>query len=1016
MKSFNLSAIAIKNQPLVRFLIVAFFIIGTYCYLHLSQKEDPEFNFKTMVVTVYWPGATSMQVEKQIIERLEQYLKEVPKVNRLYGYAKPGEAQFFIDLEEGISKQDIQESWYQVRKKVADIKHLLPEEIIGPYFNDEFGDVYGSIYALVGDGYSFAELKTYAEDIRGELLHIPEVGKVLIIGDQPQKIYIEVSQAKIASLGIDPQVIIDTIRKQNTLQPAGVIRTNTNEVTVRLSGAFDSIESMRDVNIRANDNSFRLGDIAAVYRGYQDPPTFKIHFNGKEAVALIVSMKENQDVLDLGKSLEKTITRIQKSLPVGVEIYQVSNQPQVVEHAVEGFVHSLFEAIIIVLVVSFFSLGMRAGTVVAISIPLVLSITFMCMYFWNIDLQRVSLGALIISIGLLVDDAMITTEMMMRKLEEGFSRVKAVTFAYTSTAFPMLTGTLITVAGFLPIGLAKSDTGEYTFSILSVVGISLIVSWFVAVFFTPYIGYILLKETKAHAHEEHQSRLYKFIREKVEFCVDNSRLTIIITVIAFIFSIFGFHYVQKQFFPPSERPELIVNMKLPEGSPFSLMQQEVQRLETILAADDKIINYTTYIGGNSPRFYLPLNIDQNRINESQTVIMTKGGDDREKVLNKLNQVLEEDFPMVTPQITRLENGPPVGYPIQFRITGKDPKILFDIASQVTSIVKNNPSTYGVNSDWGKAFNQVLLVDNEKARALGLAGSDIAANLNVVLSGYVITKYREGTELIDMEARGQLIDRSKLSNLKDINIYSPSGKYIPLDQLVYFSNGVEENEIWKRDGALAMTISANVVGNTEPLGIALKLNEELNSIREKLPPGYQITIEGVAKSSADAEASIIAVLPLAVFVMLLLLMLQLKSFQRVVLVFLTAPLGLIGVTLTLLVFNFPFGFVAMLGLIALMGMIMRNSVILIDQIEQNIKQGAPAYDAIIKATVERFRPIMLTALAAILAMIPLLRSIFWGAMAATIMGGLLAATILTIVFLPALYAWWFKIKKEVRPPS
>jgi len=1011
MKSFNLSAIAIKNQPLVRFLIIASFIIGTYCYFHLSQKEDPEFNFKVMIVTVYWPGATSIQVEQQILQRLEQHLKEIPKVNKLYGYGKPGEAQFYIELDEGINKQEIQKSWYQVRKKIADIRHLLPDEIIGPYFNDEFGDVYGSIYALVGDGFNFAELKSYAEDIRRELLHIPEVGKVLIIGDQQQKIYIEFSQSKIASLGINPQIIIDTIRKQNTLQSAGIVRTKTNEITVRLSGAFDSLESMRNINIRANENSFRLGDIAEVYRGYQDPPTFKIHFNGKEAIALIISMKENRDVLVLGDSLSKVFQNIQKNLPVGIEIYQVSNQPQVVKHAVEGFIHSLFEAIIIVLIVSFFSLGLRAGTVVAISIPLVLSITFIFMYLFNIDLQRVSLGALIISIGLLVDDAMITTEMMMRKLEEGFNAIKAVTFAYISTAFPMLTGTLITVAGFLPIGLAKSDTGEYTFSILSVVGISLIVSWFVAVFFTPYIGYILLKKNKSHPHEAEQPRIYKFVHQSVKFCIDHRKMTVCMTFLMFLLSIFSFQFVNKQFFPASERPELLVNMTLPEGSPFSLMEKEVNRLEKILATDTRIINYTTYIGGNSPRFYLALNIDQNRTNFSETVLMTKGGKTREKVLNDLNQLLEKDFPMVTPQVTRLENGPSVGYPIQFRITGKNPKILFDFASQITSIIKNNPYTYGVNSDWGKIFNQVLLVDNDKVRALGLSGSDISANLNLVLSGYLITKYREETELIDMEVRGQTLERSNLSNLKNINIYSPSGKYIPLDQLVYFTNNVEENKIWERDGSLAITISANVVGNIEPLDIALKLNNEIDLVRKKLPPGYQISIEGVAKSSANAQDSIIAVLPLSIFIMLFLLMLQLKSFQRVIIVFLTAPLGLIGVTLTLLIFRFPFGFVAMLGLIALMGMIMRNSVILIDQIEKNITQGTPAYEAIIKATVERFRPIMLTALATILAMIPLLGSIFWGAMAATIMGGLLAATLLTLVFLPALYAWWFKIKRN-----
>ncbi len=1010
MKSLNLSEFALKNQPLIRFLMVVFFIIGTYCYLNLNQKEDPDFNFRTMVISVFWPGATAMQVEQQIIERLEQYLNEVPNAQTLYGYAKPGEAEFYIDLDEGLSKEAINDSWYQARKKVADIKHLLPPEIIGPFFNDEFGDVYGSIYAIVPDGFNYADVKLAADDIRRELLRLPEVGKVLIVGDQPQKIYIEFSHSKLATLGIDPQLILDTIRDQNAMQPAGVVRLPQNEILLRITGAFDSIESIRNTNIHTPNGDFRLGDIAKIHRGYQDPPSFKMHYQGKEALGIIISMKSKRDVLKMGVSLNKAFDSITASLPHGMEIHQVSNQPQVVKTAVHGFVHSLFEAVIIVLIVSFFSLGMRSGAVVAFSIPLVLAITFTFMYLFDIDLQRVSLGALIISIGLLVDDAMIAVEMMLRKLEEGFDAFSAATFAYTSTAFPMLTGTLITIAGFLPIGMARSDTGKYTFSILSVVGISLIASWFVAVIFTPYIGYKILKDHKPTAHDSHDTPTYRFIRNLVATCIDRCKFVIIVTVIAFVVSVLGFKFVQKQFFPPSERPEILVSMQLPEGSPYSATEHEVNKLEKILADDENIVNITTYIGGNTPRFYLPLRLEQNRVNFAQMVIMTKGGETREAVLNRLNKLFNDDFPLVTPQISRLENGPPVGYPIQFQISGKNPDTLYSIAEQVSHVVKDHPNTVGVNNDWGKTFNQQLVIDNDKARAIGVSGQSLAFNLNTILSGYPITKYRENTELIDIEARGEPVERTNIDLLKNINIYSSAGRYIPLDQIVYFKNSVEENRIWRRNGALTITVNANVIGKAEPLDVAKDLYEKLLPIREKLPHGYQINNAGVAKSSATAQESIVAVLPVALCVMMLLLMLQLGSFQRVIIVFLTAPLGLIGVTLTLLLFHMPFGFVAMLGLIALMGMIMRNSVILIDQIETNIKENIPPYEAIIKATVERFRPIMLTALAAILAMIPLLSSIFWGAMAATIMGGLLAATLLTILFLPALYAYWFNIRR------
>lgn len=1005
---FNLSEFALSHQSLVRFFISLFFILIVFSYLHLNEKEDPDYNFRQMVVTVYWPGATADQVEKQILQRLEQYLNGIPHLKSLYGYALPGEAQFFVEVEEGLKKQELDDSWYQVRKKVSDIKHFLPEEIVGPFFNDEFGDVYGTIYALVGNGFSYAQLKTYADDIRRELLRLPDVGKVSVLGDQPQKIYVVASDQKMSTLGIDPQVIIDTIRSQNALQPAGIIRTKNNEIIIRISGAFDSLDSIRNINIHASSGDFRLGDIAEVFRGYEDPPTFKIHYNGKEAVDLIINMKQGKDVMRLGKALDKTMSQIKKSLPAGIQIYQVSNQSEVVKHAVEGFMDSLFIAIAIVLLVSFFSLGFRSGLVVALSIPLVLAITFSSMYLNNNDLQRVSLGALIIAIGLLVDDAMITVEMMKRKLEEGFDLIRAATFAYTSTAFPMLTGTLITIAGFLPMGLAKSDTGVYTSSILSVIGISLIVSWIVAVIFTPYIGYKILKEHKEPT-KVHEKPLYKNIRRSVQKCLDNNKLVILITFLAFVLALVGFLYVHQQFFPPSDRPELLVNLRLPEGSPFLATQREVNKLEQFMVSDKDIISYTTYIGGNSPRFYLPLVIEPNRTNFAQMVILTKGGKYRENEIKKLRKILDENLPLVSSEILRLENGPPIGSPIQIRVSGRSPEVLLNIAGQIENIVKKNPYTSGVYKDWGKSFKITLVVDNDKARALGVSGQDLAQDLNIILNGASITKYREGTELIDIEAKGEPFASYNIDNLKDLNIYSRTGRYISLDNLVHFQSGVEEHKIARRDGALTITVYANVEG-AEPLEVARNIFKELSPIIASLPPGYEITNEGLIKISNSSILSILAVVPATTLLMALILMVELESFQLVLLVFLTAPLGLIGVTLALLAFNYPFGFVAIGGFIALMGMIMRNSVILIDQIEKNIASGLPAYDAIVKAAVDRFRPIMLTAMAAILAMIPLVTNVFWGSMAATIMGGLLVATVLTIFYLPALYAFWFKIKK------
>jgi len=1006
--SLNLSDWAIRNQPLVRFLMIIFFLGGFWAYSQLSQKEDPDFPFNVMVVSVGWPGATAREVQLQILERIEKRLQDVPNLYYLTSYARPGQAVIYIQLEEGTSQEKAQASWYQVRKKVSDLQHELPREVIGPFFNDEFGDVYGSMYAMSGDGYSYAELKSYADAIRLQLLALPDVAKVNIIGIQDEKIYIEFSHLKIATLGLDPQVIIDTTKDQNALQSAGIIRTNDNEIIIRPSGNFDSLESISNLNIHTPKGDFRLGDIANIYRSYQDPPSYKMRYKGKEALGFAISMVSTGNILELGNILKNALKTIETELPAGIEIHQISNQPQVVTHAVNDFLHALMEAIIIIIAISILSLGWRAGLVVSLSIPLVLVITFLIMLFFNMDLQRVSLGAMIIALGLMVDDAMISVEMMLRKLEEGFDKVTAVTFAYTSTAFPMLTGTLITIAGFMPIGLAKSDAGQYTFSLFGVVAISLIVSWFVAVIFAPYIGYHLLKVPKKHHEESKPSRTSRVVHHLVERCVDHRKLVILITIALFLLALFGFNYVQRQFFPFSERPELVVKMELPEGSPFVATERDVKHLESLIQNNPDILYYTSYIGGYTPRFYLLLSLEENRSNVAQIVIMTTGGEARDRVAATLRTLLAEHFPDARSQVSFLQNGPPVSHPVQFRISGKNPTTVYTIASDVEKVVRETPYTIDTHIDWQKIPHSELVIDSDKSRQLGVSGQKLSSNLQAVLNGLEITQYREGNELIGVEIRGQRQEPTTLSTLKDINIYTNNEHYVPLEQLAHITPGVEEGIIRLRNGLPTITVNADVDINVQALDVALAIDQKLNVLRSTLSPGYQITIAGVAESSDTAVTSILKVLPVAVAIMAVILMLQLHSFQRVLLIFLTAPLGLIGITFTLLVFKLPFGFVAMLGVISLSGMIMRNSVILIDQIDIHIADGIETRQAIIQASVERFRPIILTAATAILAMIPLLKSMFWAPMAAAIMGGLFAATGLTVLFLPALYALWKRV--------
>ena len=1046
MSRFNLSEWALEHRSFVLYLMVALAIIGTLSYGRLGQSEDPPFTFKVMVVRTTWPGATAREVEEQITDRIEKKLQETPNLDFLRSYSKPGESQIFVVAKDSAPASSVPEIFYQVRKKVGDIRATLPAGIQGPFFNDEFGDTLGNLYALTGDGFTYAQLYDYANRVRLDLLRVPDVAKVDIIGDQDQKVFVEASNTKLATLGIDPQQILATLQTQNAMTSAGNFDTQSDRIFLRTTGDFDSVASIRNMTIRANNRVFRLGDIANVYRGYVDPPAPKMRFMQKEAVGLGVAMVQGGDIIELGKNLDKETARIRATLPVGVELQQVSSMPRAVSRSIDDFVEALAEAVGIVLLVSLASLGLRTGLVVAISIPLVLAGTFFLMRLFDIGLHKISLGALILALGLLVDDAIIAVEMMATKMEQGWDRIKAASFAYTSTAFPMLSGTLVTVAGFLPIATARSGTGEYTRSIFQVSTIALLLSWGAAVVFIPYLGYKLLPDmtrSRGHhtgirgmverirerfgrktsppsvmpgaaVHDEHAiyaTPFYRRFRALVGWCVAHRKTVLVVTVGLFAVSVAGFGLVQQQFFPDSTRPELLIDLRLPEGSSFFASEAQVKKLEAILAKEPTIENYVSYAGTGSPRFYLPLDQQLPSTSFAQFVVLTKGLKEREALRSKLLDLFDTDFSLLRANITRLENGPPVGFPVQFRISGEDIPTVRKYASEIAAVMRQNPHLRNVQYDWDEMTKAITInIDQDKARLLGLSSQDISTFLNGSLNGFSATYYRERDKLIEVLVRSLPEERAQLSFLRDLAVPTHAGKSVPLSQIADISYGFEEGVIWRRNRLPTITVRANIYGSIQAPVVTGQIDPLLNPIRAKLPPGYRLEVGGAVEESAKGGKSIAAGVPLLVFTVLTVLMIQLQSFSRTLMVVLTAPLGLIGVTAALLLFNVPFGFVAMLGTIALSGIIMRNSVILVDQIEQDIKSGLAPWNAIVEATVRRFRPITLTAAAAILALTPLLRSAFFAPMAASIMGGLLVATLLTLLFLPALYAAWFRVKR------
>lgn len=1022
MLGFNLSEWALRNRTLVLYFALVLAVIGVFSYQRLGQSEDPPFTFKVMVIRTLWPGATAEQVSLQVTDRIEAKLQELPELEWIRSYSRPGESQVFVMAKDSLRSEHLPELFYQVRKKITDIRLTLPQGTVGPFFNDEFGDTFGNIYALIGDGYDYALLKSYAERVQLQLLRVPDVAKVELIGLQEERIYVEISNAKLATFGISFAEAVQQLEAQNAVTAAGSFETAMDRIYIRTTGAFDSVDAIRNISIRAGQRVFRLGDVAEVRRDFVDPPSPRMRFQGRESIGIAVAMKRGGDIVRLGESLDQASAHIADTLPVGLELQRVADQPKAVRSSIAEFVRTLAEAVIIVLAVSFFSLGFRTGLVVALSIPLVLAMTFACMYYFGIGLHKISLGALVLALGLLVDDAIIAVEMMAVKLEQGYDRIRAAAFAYTTTAFPMLTGTLITAAGFLPIATAQSGTGEYTRSIFQVVTIALILSWIAAVIFIPYLGYRLLPEhgLGAHdqqgAHDPYDGKFYRRFKVWLEWCLDNRRTVILATIAIFLVSGFSFRFVQQQFFPASTRLELMVDLKLPEGSSIHATERAVAEMEAFLKKQDGVQNYVAYVGTGSPRFYLPLDQQLPAASFAQFVVLTESIEAREALRGKVIQLFEERFTELRGRVTRLENGPPVGFPIQFRVSGEHVPTVRKIAREIREIMRDNSNISNAHLDWEEPSKVIrLVIDQDRARVMGISSQDLANFLRSSISGSRITQYREGNELIDVVLRGPNDERAQLSMLDSLSIPTASGKSVSLAQVAKIQYSLEEGILWRRNRLPTITVRGDIYGALQPPTVTAQVEAKLQKIRAELPAGYLIEIGGTVEDSGKGSRSVAAGMPLFVLVVLTLLMLQLKSFARTALVFATAPLGIIGVVLFLLVFNVPFGFVAMLGTIALAGMIMRNSVILVDQIDQDIDAGHSPWEAVIGATIRRFRPIVLTALAAILAMIPLARSVFYGPMAVAIMGGLIVATALTLLFLPALYAWWFKVERPpVRP--
>jgi len=1014
MKSFNLSEWALNNRAIVLFLILLVTIAGAFSFTKLGQLEDPKFSVPSMTAVIIWPGATAQQVQDEVLNRVEKKFEQLDHFEKVVTYARQGYGGMTISVKDGTSSKDQREAWYQARKKFSDVKSELPEGVVGPMFNDEFGDVFGLMYAVKGQGVAMADLADTAEDIKRNLLKVPMVKKIDLYGKQAERIYIEFSHERLATLGITPAAIAEALRGQNGVLAAGSIDTRTDRVAVRVTGQFKTEDDIRNVPITAGGKLIKLGDFTTVRRGYEDPSTYTVRHNGQQVLMLAVSMTDEGNVVELGKALEKAVAKVQSELPHGVELEQVADQPTTVKEAVWDFERSLLEALLIVIAVSLVSLGWRTGIVVAASVPLVLGAVAVVMLAMGWNLERISLGSLIIALGLLVDDSIIAIEMMVVKMEAGMDRVKAAAFSYSATAMPRLTGALITVAGFLPIGLSRSSTGEYAGGIFWIVGAAVLLSWVVSGIFTPYLAVKLLPKDFGkhhHAGDPYDTPLYRKLRRAIDFAVDKRWLVIGMTAGALVLAFAGMKFVPQQFFPNSSRPELIVDLRLKEGSSFAATTEQVKKMEAVLAKDEGVRFFTAYTGAGSPRFYLALSPELPNPGYAQFIVMTKDLEAREHVRSRLMALADEQFPQARVRVTRLELGPAVGYPVQFRVVGPDTQKVRDIARDVERVMAASPKVRDVQLDWNDPVRTLKLdLDQDKARALGLAPAEVAIATQTLMNGATLSHLREGEDLVDIVARAVPAERTNLDTLKDVNLHTRQGTVVPLSQIAKVRYELEEPVLWRRNRDMAITVRADVKDGEQAVSVTKEIEPLLKDIGAKLPSGYRIDTGGAVEESERANGALLAVAPLMVVTILLLLMLQLRDFSRMWMVFLTAPLGMVGVVPALLAFQAPLGFVGILGVIALGGMIMRNSLILIDQVRTEMEEGRDPWNAVLDAAIHRTRPVILTALATVLAMVPLTRSVFWGPMAIAIMGGLTAATVLTIFFVPALYAAWFKVKR------
>ncbi len=1022
MRSFNLSAWAVRHPALLTFFIMALAVGGALSFLKLGRAEDPNFTIKNVVITAIWPGATAIEMQAQVADKIEKKLQELPYFDKVETYTKPSFSAMNVGFKDYTPARDVPQLFYQLRKKLGDIRAELPADLIGPAINDEYGDVDSILYTLTGTGADYAQLKRVAESMRQRLLKLANVTKVNIYGAQDERIFVEFNYAKLATLGISPQVIFASIAKQNAVSPAGIVETNAQRIALRVTGAFEGEAAVAETPVEAGGRVFRLGDIATVSRGFVDPPTYLIRQRAQPALAVGIVMMRGGNLLQLGSDVKASMAGFVAETAAGIDFEQIADQPKVVDEAIFEFERSFLEALAIVLGVSFLSLGWRTGIVVALSIPLVLTIVFVFMNIMGLDLHRITLGALIIALGLLVDDAIIAVEMMAVKMEEGWSRTRAAAYAWDSTAFPMLTGTLVTAAGFLPVGFANSSVGEYTGSLFWVVAIALVASWVVAVVFTPFLGVKLLPETAGHEAGGHDAIYktgpYRALRALITWCVKRRYVVVAATFGVFAASVVAFGFVQQQFFPLSERPELFFQLRLPEGSAIGATLATTKNAEKLLQGDADAATYTAYVGQGSPRFWLGLNPQLPNEAFAEIVIVAANVEARERLKTKIETAVAAGaLAEARVRVDRFNFGPPVGFPVQFRVVGADVMAVRAIASEVRDVMRANKKVVDPHLNWNEQTPSLRLeLDQERARALGLTPQDLSQTLATLLSGYTITQVRDGIEKIDVIARAAKSERADLGRIADLAIVSRDGIPVPLGQIVRITYVHEEPILWRRNRDMSITVRADVIDGVQPPDVTAEVWPALAAIRAKLPAGYRLEIGGAVEESQKGNASLAAMFPVMALAMLTLLMIQLQSFSRLTLVFLTAPLGIIGASLGLNLFQKPFGFVALLGLIALAGMIMRNTVILVDQIEADVETGHTRRQAIVEATVRRARPVILTALAAILAMIPLSRSAFWGPMAITIMGGLFVATFLTLLFLPALYAVWFRNSLDVAAVS